>query len=32
MSEQIAVVGPELAQALRDIHAKAPDAEVFVVS
>jgi len=32
MSERIASVGPELGQALDDIHAAAPNAEVFVVS
>ena len=31
LSAKIAEVGPELGQALRDIHAKAPHAEVFVV-
>ena len=31
VSAKIAEVGPELGQALRDIHAKAPNAEVFVV-
>jgi hypothetical protein len=31
MSERIAAVGPELGQALDDIHAAAPNAEVFVV-
>ncbi|MEY2405868.1 MAG: hypothetical protein QOG39_784 [Acidimicrobiaceae bacterium] len=32
VSERIAAVGPELGKALRDIHAKAPHAQVFVVS
>jgi hypothetical protein len=32
LSADIASVAPELGQALRDIHAKAPHAEVFVVS
>jgi hypothetical protein len=31
VSEKIAAVGPEVASALQAIHAKAPDAEVFVV-
>jgi lysophospholipase L1-like esterase len=32
ISERIAATGPELGQAIRDIQAAAPDAEVFVVS
>ena len=32
VSERIAAVGPELGRALDDIHAKAPAAQVFVVS
>jgi hypothetical protein len=32
VSEQIAEVGPELGQAIRDIQARAPQAEVFIVS
>jgi hypothetical protein len=32
MSERIAAVAPELGQALDDIHAAAPNAEVYVVS
>ena len=32
MSEKIAEVGPELGQAIRDIHTKAPNAQVFIVS
>jgi hypothetical protein len=32
ISEKIAEVGPELGQAIRDIHARAPHAEVFIVS
>lgn len=31
VAEKIAAVGPELGKALDDIHAKAPEAEVFVV-